>query len=70
LAEARAFAEHDFRDLLYAVPVEPGKFDEVCEIAKTCERFAVITDDAEIPVLLDETARRNEVKLDVFLKVG
>ncbi|MDQ3322146.1 MAG: alanine racemase [Acidobacteriota bacterium] len=69
LAEARAFAEHDFRDLLYAVPVEPGKFDEVCEIAKTCERFAVITDDTEIPVLLDETARRNDVKLDVFLKV-
>lgn len=69
LAEAKAFAKHNFRDLLYAVPVEPGKFNEVCEIAKTCERFAVITDDAKIPVLLDEAARRNAVELGVFLKI-
>ena len=69
LAEARAFADRNFRDLLYAVPVEPGKFTEVCEIARDCERFAVITDDAQIPVLLNEAASRNNVKLDVFLKI-
>lgn len=69
LAEARAFAAHGFRDILYAVPIEPGKFAEVCEIARDCERFSVITDDADIPALLEEAARQNGVKLDVFLKV-
>lgn len=69
LAEARAFAAHGFSDILYAVPVESGKFAEVCEIARECQQFALITDDAEIPLLLDEAARRADVKLDVFLKV-
>lgn len=69
LAEARAFAAHGFRDILYAVPVEPGKFAEVCELSGECERFSVITDDVEIPALLDEAARNDCTTLDVFLKV-
>src|SRR5215208_4492483 len=48
LAEARAFAAHGFRDITYAVPIEPGKFDEAFELSKLCERFALITDDAGI----------------------
>jgi D-serine deaminase-like pyridoxal phosphate-dependent protein len=50
-------------------PVEPGKFDEAIELSKLCERFALITDDASIPALLDEAARRAGVTLDLFLKV-
>jgi D-serine deaminase-like pyridoxal phosphate-dependent protein len=69
LAEARAFAAHGFNDITYAVPVEPGKFDEAVEISRLCERFALITDDADIPPLLDEAARRAGVTLDLFLKV-
>jgi D-serine deaminase-like pyridoxal phosphate-dependent protein len=69
LAEARAFAAHGFRDITYAVPVEPGKFGEAIELSKLCERFALITDDASIPPLLDEAARRAGVTLDLFLKV-
>jgi len=69
LAEARAFALKEFRDITYAVPIEPGKFVEVCEIARNCERFAVITDDPKIPAMLNETAKRLNVNLDVFLKV-
>jgi D-serine deaminase-like pyridoxal phosphate-dependent protein len=69
LAEARAFAAHGFRDITYAVPVEPGKFDEAIELAKSCERFHLITDDASIPPVLDEAARRAGVTLDLFLKV-
>jgi D-serine deaminase-like pyridoxal phosphate-dependent protein len=69
LAEARAFAAHGFGDITYAVPVEPGKFDEAIELSKLCERFALITDDAGIPTPLDEAARRAGVTLDLFLKV-
>jgi D-serine deaminase-like pyridoxal phosphate-dependent protein len=69
LAEARAFAAHGFRDLTYAVPIEPGKFDEAIQIARDCERLALITDDLEIPARLNETARRAQVTLDLFLKV-
>jgi D-serine deaminase-like pyridoxal phosphate-dependent protein len=69
LAEARAFAAHGFRDITYAVPVEPGKFVEAIELARHCERFSLITDDASVPPLLDEAARRAGVTLDLFLKV-
>src|SRR5215208_8303689 len=58
LAEARAFAAHGFKDITYAVPIEPGKFDEAIELSKLCERFALITDDAGILSPLDEAARR------------
>jgi D-serine deaminase-like pyridoxal phosphate-dependent protein len=69
LAEARAFAAHGFRDITYAVPVEPGKFAEVCELSRLCERLSLITDDAAVPGPLDEAARRAGVTLDLFLKV-
>ena len=49
LAEARAFAAHGFKDITYAVPIEPGKFAEAVELARACERFAVITDDESVP---------------------
>ncbi len=69
LAEARAFAAHGFKDITYAVPIEPGKFDEAIELSRLCERFALITDDAAVPPLLDEAARRAGLTLDLFLKV-
>ncbi len=69
LAEARAFARAGFLDITYAVPIEPGKFAEAFELARRCERFAVITDDVEMPRALNEAARREDVRLDVFLKV-
>jgi D-serine deaminase-like pyridoxal phosphate-dependent protein len=69
LAEARAFAAHGFKDILYAVPIEPGKFAEAFETARRCERFALITDDVDIPAQLDEAARRVGVTLELFLKV-
>ncbi|PYS85605.1 MAG: hypothetical protein DMF67_00215 [Acidobacteria bacterium] len=69
LAEARAFADRGFKDITYAVPVEPGKFGEAIELARACERFALITDDLDVPRRLDEAARRARVVLDLFLKV-
>ena len=69
LAEARAFAAQGFRDITYAVPIEPGKFEEAIELSKLCEHLALITDDVSIPPLLDEAARRAGVTLELFLKV-
>jgi D-serine deaminase-like pyridoxal phosphate-dependent protein len=69
LAEARWFAERGFADITYAVPVEPGKFARAIELAQRCERLALVTDDPEIPALLDEAARRAGITLPLFLKV-
>lgn len=69
LAEARAFAAHGFKDLTYAVPIEPGKFHEAIQLAGDCDRLALITDDLSVPSKLDEAARRAGVTLDLFLKV-
>jgi D-serine deaminase-like pyridoxal phosphate-dependent protein len=69
LLEARAFARHGFKDILYAVPVEPGKFDEAIELKRECESLALITDELEIPALLNERARREGASLDIFLKI-
>lgn len=69
LLEARAFAHHGFKDILYAVPIEPGKFDEAIVLKQECERLTLITDDVEIPELLDERARRAGVHFDLFLKI-
>lgn len=69
LGEARWFAAREFRDITYAVPIDPGKFGAACELAKVCERLALVTDDMDVPAQLDETARRAGVKLDLFLKV-
>jgi D-serine deaminase-like pyridoxal phosphate-dependent protein len=69
LAEASFFAARGFRDITYAVPVEPGKFDSAIELARQIDRLSLITDDVDIPLQLDEAARRAGVKLDLFLKV-
>jgi D-serine deaminase-like pyridoxal phosphate-dependent protein len=69
LAEARVFIQHGFTDVTYAVPIDPGKFDRVASLATSCERFAVITGDADIPSGLDAAAARVGVTLDVFLDV-
>lgn len=69
LAEAKFFAERGFRDITYAVPIEQGKFDETCEIAKLCERFAVVTDSTEVPDALNDSARKEGIKINVFMEV-
>src|SRR6266567_2427694 len=69
LAEAGAFAANGFRDITYAVPIEPGKFDAAIEIARKCERFSLITDDLQIPDHLNNAARRAGIGIDLFLKV-
>ncbi len=69
LAEARAFAAHGFRDITYAVPIEPGKFAAVLELVASGVRLALIADDAAVPGPLAEAARRAGVTLELFIKV-
>ncbi|MFN2510237.1 MAG: alanine racemase [Pyrinomonadaceae bacterium] len=69
LAEARAFAAGGFQDITYAVPIEPGKFKTAVALARSCGRLGLITDDPQIPALLNETARNENVSIDLFLKI-
>jgi D-serine deaminase-like pyridoxal phosphate-dependent protein len=68
LAEARAFSAHGFSKITYAIPIEPGKFDEAIEISRECE-LSLITDDTDVPKQLNTAARRQNVNLNLFLKV-
>ena len=69
LAEARAFAKHGFKRITYAIPIEPGKFTEAIELSRGCDELSLITDDLEVPDLLNAQAKKEDVTLNVFLKV-
>ena len=68
LAEARAFAANGFTKITYAVPIEPGKFNEAIEISRDCE-LSLLTDDSDVPGQLNDAAKKANVHLNVFLKV-
>jgi D-serine deaminase-like pyridoxal phosphate-dependent protein len=67
LAEARLFAAHGFADLLYAVPIEPGKFAAAAAVARGCERLGLITDEPEVATALDQSAGHEGVAFDVWI---
>lgn len=69
LSEAHFFSQNGFSDITYGVPIESGKFNEAIQVAKDIERFSVLTDDAETVRSLNDAARKESAKLDVFLKV-
>jgi D-serine deaminase-like pyridoxal phosphate-dependent protein len=69
LSEARFFAAGGFSDITYGVPVERGKFVEAIEISKSVEKFSLLTDDAETVKALNEKAKSENARLNVFLKV-
>jgi D-serine deaminase-like pyridoxal phosphate-dependent protein len=68
LAEARAFAANGFSKITYAIPIEPGKFNEAIELSRDCE-LSLITDDLYVPDQLNTAAKQANVHLDLFLKV-
>lgn len=69
LAEARAFAEHGFADITYAVPIERGKFAEVLDISNSGVNLNLLTDDAQTVLGLDEAAGDGGVGFSVFVKI-
>lgn len=68
LAEARAFAANGFSKITYAIPIEPGKFNEAIELSRDCE-LSLITDDSDVPDQLNTAAKQANIQLDLFLKV-
>ena len=69
LEEARVFSAAGFCDVLYAVPIEPGKFSSAIELSKKCDRLRLITDDLSVPAILNNMASHAGVKLDIFMDV-
>jgi D-serine deaminase-like pyridoxal phosphate-dependent protein len=69
LAEVRAFSKHGFNDITYAVPIEPGKFDEAIEIAGSGVKLNLVTDDTDIPALLNNSLKETGITMNVFLEV-
>src|ERR1043166_9559650 len=55
LAEARAFAANGFTKITYAVPIEPGKFNEAIGISRDCE-LSLIRDDGDLPGQINAAA--------------
>ncbi len=69
LSEAHFFANNGFSDITYGVGIERGKFAEALEISREIERFSVLTDDAETVQELNQTAKNENAKLNVFVKI-
>jgi D-serine deaminase-like pyridoxal phosphate-dependent protein len=69
LSEAHFFARNGFSDITYGVGIERGKFAEAIEIAKNIERFSVLTDDAETVRELNEKAKSENARINVFVKI-
>lgn len=69
LEEARAFANHGFNDITYAVPIDEGKFDDAIAILRHGVKLNLLTDDSATSGKLDKAAGRASVKFDVFVKI-
>ncbi len=69
LAEGFACAAAGFEDILYAVPLEPGKLARACALAQRVRRLAVITDDPDLPKLLAAAAAAAGVVVEVLIEI-
>jgi D-serine deaminase-like pyridoxal phosphate-dependent protein len=68
LVEAKDFAEHGFDDITWAVPLIPGRLDEVVALARAI-RFRVLVDDPAAVDALESAARAAGLRLHVWLEV-
>lgn len=69
LAEARFFAGAGFRDITYAVPVDPSRLSEAAELARSLERLNLLLDHESTFRELEACARAQQIRFPVFLKV-
>jgi len=68
LAEARAFADHGFGDITWAVPVVPGRLGEVIELARRVT-FRVLVESEAAADSLERAAREAGLRVHVWLEV-
>ena len=69
LAEARYFASHGVKDLIYAVGIAPQKLDEVLSIRKTGCDLKVILDSVEAAKLVSAFCKKNNASIPVLLEI-
>jgi D-serine deaminase-like pyridoxal phosphate-dependent protein len=69
LGEAKAFAKHGFTDILYAVPIEPGKFTDVTNLIREGVQLTLITDSAELVAPLNEAGKLAGQTVSVSIKI-
>jgi len=69
LAEAEFFADQEFRDITYAVPVSPSKLDRAAALSRRIDSLNLLIDHESAFVALEDYGRANGLRWDVFLKV-
>lgn len=68
LAEAEFFADNGFDDITYAVPIAPAKLRRAAEIRRA-SRLALLVDNREAFLAVEEFAAAQESGFDLYLKV-
>ncbi|MEE9465810.1 MAG: alanine racemase [Candidatus Neomarinimicrobiota bacterium] len=66
--EAEIFAQAGFKDITYAVPLEPGKIQRALALSRTMD-LGVTVDDIEVVKQLGRAASSTGQRLPVWLKV-
>jgi D-serine deaminase-like pyridoxal phosphate-dependent protein len=68
LVEARDFADHGFDDITWAVPLIPGRLDEVIALARRV-KFRVLVESADAVDALERAARTADLSVHTWLEV-
>ena len=69
LAEAEFFAGQGFRDIIYAVGIQPGKFADVIRLKRDGVDLKILIDDLEVARALVERARAEAVRLEILIEI-
>jgi D-serine deaminase-like pyridoxal phosphate-dependent protein len=69
LAEARHFADHGFRDITWALPLDPQRLPEIAELTGRLDAFHLLLDDIRTLDALESYAATQGARFSVFLKV-
>lgn len=69
LAEAEFFAGHGFRDITYAVGLEPGKIADVIDLRREGIELKVLVDNLEAARMLADEVRAAAIRLETFIEI-
>lgn len=69
LAEARFFAGHGFRDITWALPLDPERLGEVAELQSGLQSLHLLLDGAPALAAVEAFAAAQSVRFSVFLEV-
>jgi D-serine deaminase-like pyridoxal phosphate-dependent protein len=69
LAEAEYFAKHGFRDIIYAVPIVPGKLDTVARLMRDGVDLKIITDNVGVANTIAARGREIGDSFGVLIKI-